>query len=465
MIRLHHLLPALITTITHAGELTLEMKPFFVSHTFAASVLPEAAVPLRLEPETWTSFTITSIANHGSGVKKDQPLIVFDAREIDESLADTRHAIAAGGLELAQAEHELKALEESVPLTLTRLKRAAESAADEFRYFTDIRKKATAEATASVMKQNELILDAHMSELQQLHHLRKSTGTGGAAGEKGEATLGQQERIEAAVFALRMENHNHNRTLTVTIPREELELIEKRDDTAALLAKAENELPRAVDLRKLAVEKLATTLLRNKESLSALEQDRRLFDFRAPSDGLFFHGTIKGGKWSSGDITETLGSHGSPPVGKDLATFIPQGTRLIVQADLDQATALALPAQVRGVANLPGREDVNIPLTLESVSNSLNSGEGYPARFAAEWPAGLEVLPTQSLRVRVVSHAVDNAITIPSSALAFGPQGWSVEVKLADGDSEHRPVTRGRSSDTDTEILEGLEVGQVIIVP
>ncbi len=464
MIRLHHLLPALIATITHAGELTLEMKPFFVSHTFAASALPETVIPLRLEPETWTGFTITTIAGHGSAVKKNQALILFDVREIEERLADTRHAIAAGTLELAQAEDELRALQESAPLTLARLKRNADTAADEVRYFLDIRKKATAEATASIMKQNELILDAHMSELQQLHHLRKSAGTGDAAGEKGEATLGQQERIEAAVFALRMENHNHNRMLTVTLPREELELIEKRDDTAALLAKAEKELPRSIELKKLGVEKLATTLVRNRETLSVIEQDRRLFEFRAPSDGLFFHGTLEGGKWSRVEISETLVPRGNPPVGKNLASFIPDGTRLVVQADLDEATALALPARVRGVANFLGREDVNIPLTLESVSTSPNRDQSYSAHFTAEWPAGLPVIPTQSLSVRVVSHAVESAIIIPSSALAFGPKGWSVEVKLADGNTEHRPVTRGRSSDTDTEILEGLEAGQVVIL-
>ena len=38
-------------------------------------------------------------------------------------------------------------------------------------------------------------------------------------------------------------------------------------------------------------------------------------------------------------------------------------------------------------------------------------------------------------------------------------------MKLADGKTERRPVKRGRISGENTEILSGLEVGQVVIAP
>jgi hypothetical protein len=40
-----------------------------------------------------------------------------------------------------------------------------------------------------------------------------------------------------------------------------------------------------------------------------------------------------------------------------------------------------------------------------------------------------------------------------------------VDVKLADGKSEHRVVKRGRVAKDTTEILSGLEAAQVIVVP
>ena len=64
-----------------------------------------------------------------------------------------------------------------------------------------------------------------------------------------------------------------------------------------------------------------------------------------------------------------------------------------------------------------------------------------------------------------MSYISEKAIAIPTKALSYGPQGWTAEVKLADGKTEKRPVTRGRSSAEETEITAGLEAGQVVIVP
>jgi HlyD family secretion protein len=54
---------------------------------------------------------------------------------------------------------------------------------------------------------------------------------------------------------------------------------------------------------------------------------------------------------------------------------------------------------------------------------------------------------------------------VPTKAVSFDAAGWTVDVKLADGKTERRPVKRGRVSKDETEILSGLEVGQVIVVP
>ena len=89
----------------------------------------------------------------------------------------------------------------------------------------------------------------------------------------------------------------------------------------------------------------------------------------------------------------------------------------------------------------------------------------HPATFTATWPENLRVAPGQSLQIRVVSHNNYKAITVPTKALAYGPKGWTVEVKLADGKTEKRPVTRGRSDAENTEITAGLEAGHVVIVP
>ena len=42
------------------------------------------------------------------------------------------------------------------------------------------------------------------------------------------------------------------------------------------------------------------------EDFAELEQDRKLFEFKAPADGLFYHGSIENGTWSTGDLIKTL---------------------------------------------------------------------------------------------------------------------------------------------------------------
>ena len=68
-------------------------------------------------------------------------------------------------------------------------------------------------------------------------------------------------------------------------------------------------------------------------------------------------------------------------------------------------------------------------------------------------------------QIRLIAYQQPTAVVVPNKALAFGAAGWTVEVKLADGKTEHRTVKRGRVSGDETEIVSGLEVGQVIVVP
>jgi multidrug efflux pump subunit AcrA (membrane-fusion protein) len=49
--------------------------------------------------------------------------------------------------------------------------------------------------------------------------------------------------------------------------------------------------------------------------------------------------------------------------------------------------------------------------------------------------------------------------------MATADGGWTVEVRLADGGSEIRPVKLGVATAKSVQILEGLEAGQVVVLP
>jgi HlyD family secretion protein len=463
MTALHCLLISLLVTSAHAGELSLVTKPFTVSHSMKATALPESVVPIRLDAKVWPTFEIVSIADHGSSIKKGDSLIVFKTDAVDRKIIDSKQALAAAELGMEQAELDLVTLEKTVPEQLQCMERGAKVAAEELTYFEETRRKVSEESANQSLKRQEQMLASYQEELKQLLKMYEADDI---TEETEEIILKKQkDSVAYAEFALRKEVLEHKRTLAVTLPRELTALIEKRDDTALQFSKAKQDLPRSLELKKIEVEKLKTALQRQREELTDLEQDRKLFEIKAPAGGLFYHGTIENGTWVTGEIVKVLVTKGIVPVSKNLACFIPASSKMVIETLASQADAQAFVKDAKGFAMLAGKDDVLIPVTLSKSSQIPNTQGSYSTTFTAEWPKTLTPAPGQALDVNLISYNNEKAIAVPSKAIELGSKGWAIEVKLADGKTERRIVTRGKSNGELTEITAGVEAGQVVIVP
>jgi HlyD family secretion protein len=459
-----HLIPALIAAASHAGELTIEQRPFSIEKSFNATALPGGdCVLLKLAPKAWSVFEITRIADHGVKVAKGDVLVHFDSEEIDKKLEDARRALASGTLSLAQAELDSKSLQEAAPNKLEAYRRAADVAREENAYFTQTRRKATEERAGQELKRSEQLLSNQREELKQLTKMYEADDVTEDTEEI--ILIRQQDAVAAAEFALRMETLDHKRTLEVSLPREAKTLADTERDTTIALKKAEAEIPRSLEINKLALESLKTANIRAKQDLADLEADRALFEIKAPADGWFYHGPIENGHWTPGDLVKNLIPHGQPPLHRAFATFVPASAKLGLVSFLDEASARVLKIDLTGTATLSGREDVEIPVTLSKLAAAPSPDGSYRADLSVTWPQDLVPAAGATALIRFVSYQKPAAIAIPTKAIGLESAGWTVEVKLADGKTEHRPVKRGRVSKDETEILSGLEVGQVIIVP
>ncbi len=459
-----HLIPALIAAASHAGEVTIEHRPFSIEKSFTATALPGGdSVLLKIEPKAWTEFKIIEIADHGASVSKGDLLVRFDPEDIDRKIDDTRMEIAVGAFTLAQAEADLKILEETSPNKLESLRRAAEIAKQENTYFTQVRRKATEDTATQALKRSEQILSNQREELKQLTKMYEADDVTENTEEI--ILVRQQDAVAAAEFALRMEVLDHKRTLEVTLPREAKTLADSERDSAISLKKAETDIPRSIELAKLALDNLKTARKRAKESLAELESDRTRFEFKATADGVFYHGPIENGRWTVGEWVRSLVPHGKPPVNSAFATFVPGAAKLSLVAFVDEATARSLQPDLAGTATLMGREDLEIPVKLTALANTPNTGGTYRADLTATWPKDATPVAGATAQVRLISYRQASAIVVPTRALEFAADGWTVGVKLADGKTEKRPVKRGRVSGDETEILGGLDVGQVVVVP
>jgi len=453
----------LFADAAETSEVTIEKRSFVIRHDVKATALPVEVTLLELQAAAWSDFEITHIAPHGSRVSKGDMLVAFDPESIDKKIHDARKALEVRVLEIAQARLELSYIETTTPQRIETLKRAATEAKEENEYFTKTSRKASEEASEQKLRRSEISLENEREELRQLE---KMYAADDLTEETEEIILKRQkDMVVAAEFDLRMQQLNHKRTREVLLPREAITLSEAERDTALALAKFVEESRPAVARKKSEIESLETTLERDKELLAKLEADRKQFEFTAASDGWFYHGVIENGRWTIGDLMKSLVIHGKLTPYKSFATFIPAAAKLELAASLKGEVASQLGKDTTALAWIAGREDADFPIKLIDINMAPGPEGTFAARFSAEWPDGLKVAPTSSVNLKLVTYHVPETIVLPIKALEFGPAGWTVGVKLADGKTERRPVKRGRVFNDECEILSGLEPGQVVVIP
>lgn len=454
---------ALAAHAEESVEITIGKRSFLIRHNIAATALPSEVSLLQLNADAWTDFEITRIAPHGSRVSKGDVLVAFDPEDIDKKLHDVRKTLEARSNEITQARLELSHLETTTPHRLEAMKRAAAEAKEENAYFTKTRRTASEESADQSLRRAEISLENEREELRQLE---KMYAADDLTEETEEIILERQkDQVVAAEFALRMQRLNHKRTREVLLPREAVTLADAERDTTIALAKFVEDAPRAITRKKLELETLETTAAREKESLAKLETDRKQFEFTAASDGWFYHGVIKDGRWITGDVIKPLVIHGNPAPRRPFATFIPASAKLKLMASLKADAASQLGKDAAGVAWLAGREDAEFPVKLVLTNQAPDPDGLFAAEFSVQWPEKLQVAPACSVNISLISYHAPDAIVLPAKALEFGAAGWTVAVKLADGKTERRPVKRGRVFNDECEILSGLETGQVVVVP
>ena len=449
-----------IAAASHAGEFTVETRPFTIETQFTATAVPEkGCVLLELEPNLWKDFRIIELAEHGCRMAKGDTLISFDTSAIDDKIAAARRTYEANTRTMAQAVADLKQLEDTSPNTLDALLQTAKTASEENSYFTKTRRKATAETAARNVEYYQQLLTNQQDELKELVNKPADSDY------SNNILTHQKNAVAAAELALHAATLDYQRTIDITLPREAITLANTERDAASNLRQAEQDIPRQIQHGKLEIEALKTTLQQDRKTLAGLEADLTMCEFKAPADGWFYHGPVEHGRWFPIENLKSLFNDGKPILYRPFATFIPAAAKLVWTAFLDETVSRALKPDLTGTAILAGREDIEIPVKLTKLATIPGTDGTYRADLTATWPKDLSLATGTTALIRMISYQQTAAIVIPNKALSHVATGWTVEVKLAAGNSERRPVKRGRVTKNETEIVSGLEIGQVILTP
>ncbi|MGE9270958.1 MAG: hypothetical protein ACQKBU_09175 [Verrucomicrobiales bacterium] len=447
-----------------AGEFTVSLDTFRIEHEFEATVVPTDPIGFTLQPQSWKSFVFETIAEHGRTVNQGDLLISFENEDYNLQLEQSTRALASAELELASKELEFAKLKEEVALNIAAAQEAKKIADETLDDFVKIDRPAKEQALDQDIKEAEFRLAAAREELKQLKQMYEADDL---TEETEEIILDRQVfAVASAEFAAERVKRSVQHTRTRGLPRTHEQLKQAAAQAAITLEKAEKNLPRSIETAKLALDGTRSQVRQSKLNLERLKQDGQLLSWKAPADGIFFHGSFEEGKWQLGELKKSLKIGNTPPLQRVLCSFIPADSTPIFTAFVEPSTArhftpglpIAMTAGKQGGLALVGQ--------IHAVGNHPTTDLAQPLTLSATWPDAIAPLWANSIQCSAVTVEKTEAITIPTKAIQLDADGrWTVEVKLADGKTENRIIERGLSNGKLTEVLSGLEPGQVVMTP
>jgi len=451
-------------TSAHAEKLVVKEEKFSIRPTLNATLLPDKTIPLVVDAKEWSGFSILQILPHGSLVKKDDVLLRLDAEDFEKKLRDVGADVAAGQLALANAEDDFKAAEKYLPLQLQAAISKDEEASEEWEYFQKTSRDSAIKEADLALKQVELRADSEREELVQLEKMYKADDLT----ENTEEIIlkRQREMVKAMAVNLELARLAHTRTLGTTLPRLALKL--ERDAQNASIARRETEqnLPRALKLKRIALEQSRVDYKRQKENWGKLKADQQCFVIKAPADGYFYHGTIQEGRWTTGDAVKTLIVGGAVAGKRPFATLIPTDVPLVMEAFVEEKVQAQLSTDLGGFASYDGRPEISFPVKIEKLAGAPGVDGRYHVTLSAKYPADLPLAPGMNATAQIISYQKDAALAVPTKALhATDDGGWELEIEQSEGKTSRVAVKRGRTSGDKVEILSGLAKDQVVITP
>lgn len=435
-------------------EYPVKVAPFRISTELEGILIPTKSQSLAISPERWKTFTIESLPEHGSTVQAGEPLITFETEGIDKALQSLEMSLQTKKLNLQIAERELAEMQLRNELTLAAKKRSLENSEADLKYLVDIGLPAKkVESQHSVTRSKDYL----SYEKEELDQLQKMYEEDDLTEETEEIILvRQRSSVRDAEMGVERAERENARKLATSFPRSLVEAENKVEGARISYATAKLNLKRSHDLRKIEVAKLAIEVTDAEEALAETQADRELFPNSAEFDGVLIYGEFVDGKWKQGKTAEFLKVGSNVPTRTVFLTLVAQDSALALHASLQPEKAELL------AESLANRETESPVVTIADFPNL--AGE-YLVTLDQQTAEAFQA-PGLATKQEVTFYEKEEAITLPKKAIQQKDDGTNfVLVKLSEGEPEERTVELGRSDKDLTEILSGLEEGQVVLLP
>lgn len=406
---------------------------------------------------------VESVIDHGSLVKKGDPLVTFNTESIDKQITDLTEQVRLETLGVALNEKELEFLEKSVPLELADAERTRRIAAEDLKKFLDEDRDFAKRSAEESVKSSEDYLDYAQDELDQLEKMYKASDL---TEETEEIILKRQRRaVQSAKFNLERTKKNRADTLNIELPRKDERLREEAKRTALTLEKANATLPPSIDRKKLELTKAQGELDRNQQKLAKLQTDRQSLEVKAPFDGILYHGRWQNGKWQTAEAAGAkLHRGGTVPPSQAFLTVVDPSS-LLVRATIEEKNLHLVKPGADAKVVPTGRPGVSLNAKLQKISLIPTEPGKFEAIFAVVLPEGANLKPGMAVSVKLTPYAKRDALTLPKSAVFHDEIDEDQRYVLVPGAlrPSRREVKLGHEAGDRVEILEGLADGDKVL--
>lgn len=445
---------------------TVKKGPFRIVVELEGVFEGEDAREISVAPDEWSKLTVQKAAAHGARVRKGDVVLELETEKLDREIADLRDELKLSATAIVLAQERLQALEKSAPISLDAARRSAKIADEDRRFFFDVAKPFQLKIVEFLLKNARNNLEYQEEELRQLEKMYKADDIT----EETEEIVLQRARntLEQAKISLEMALVNHDYALKYALPRREVDIVEAAKQAKLNLENIEAELPPALDKQRLELEKMRQDRNKSEERLEKLLADREKMTVRSPADGVVYYGRLNRGKPAdSAGLEDALRPRGTIPPNQVVMTVVsPRPLR--VRTTVPEKDLHDLRPGLKGSAVPKGYPDLDLPVEIDRVADIPTAPGEFDGWLRVQLKDRAKLLmPGMTCRIKLVPYLKRDAILIPPKSLVadeLDDNKQSVQVLGKDGKIETRPVTVGRKTDKQVEILKGLSEGDKVVL-
>jgi hypothetical protein len=426
--------------------------PFTVTLEVAGVFEPLGAAEVSYEPEAYGGELEVVEAFRGGPVEKDQVLVRFATKKIDEQLEVLARDVEIARRTLARQQEEAKKAQAASDGGLARATLERDRAAKALQRFVDAERAIRTRDAELRLKGTE---DSIKDQEEELAQLEKMYGAGDAVEETERIVLARARRqLERSRIGLEFQRSRHKWFVETELPTEQRSLELGATKEALELERAVATAALALEQSRLELARAEAGFVKQEKALADLRRDRDALVLKAPRAGLAVPGACLRGKWSGTEetlkelepggklraktpiftVVEPGAVSARTAVGEAKVLSVKPGAAVELRPAADDKTKLT--GRVRAVA--PVASDGNFPVAVDV--------DGRDARF----------LPGFAVKLRILVREAKDVVALPVKCVGGEGDERFVHVLGEDDAPVRRDVKLGDTSDGKVEIVEGL---------